>query len=752
MLSFPVVGQAPAARDPAVVKASFVGETVCAGCHSAAAKAWRDSHHALAMQPAADDTVLGDFNDKSFTYFGVTTRFFRKDGKFLVNTDGRDGKLADFEIKYTFGVYPLQQYLIEFPDGRLQALSIAWDSRPKAEGGQRWYHLYPDERIDHTDLLHWTGPYQNWNFTCAECHSTNLRKNYDAANDRYRSSWSEINVSCETCHGAGSRHVAWARGENTNPDKGLAVVFDERAAATWLIDPATGNARRSILQPLRTELETCGRCHSRRTELSEDWRPGHSLSDTHRISLLERGLYHADGQIDDEVYEYGSFRQSKMFVKGVTCSDCHDPHSLKLRANGNGVCLQCHSAEKFETAKHSFHDKVSPPLACVSCHMPTKVYMGVDTRHDHGFRVPRPDRSVRFGTPNACNDCHRDKPPEWAAAAIERWHGPDRKGFQNFGEALHAARSGSPEAADLLHKTVTDPQTPGIAVATAYAEMSRYLTPALIADLRQGLADPDPLIRLGALRGLEGVPPEQRWALANASLSDPVRAVRLQATGLLASMPVGRLSADDRQRFERAAREYVAVQQFNADRPEGRVTLGAFYAQQGEAAKAETEYRAAIKLAPRSIPAYVNLADLYRGLGRDKEGETLLREALAIAPASAELHHALGLLLVRVQRPLDALAMLAKAAEIDPGRARYAYVYAVALNSSGAAPQAMAVLERTHRRHPTDREVLMALVSIARDTGDIATALRYARVLATLDPADARLRGLITDLEKKSAP
>ena len=723
-----------AAQASAAEPATFVGAEICAGCHAAEAGLWRGSHHALAMQKATPATVLGDFANTNFEHFGVTTTFSRSGDKFIARTDGPDGALHDYQIAYTFGVYPLQQYLIEFPDGRIQALSIAWDSRPKAEGGQRWFHLYPNDPMPHDDPLHWTGLSQNWNFTCAECHSTDIHKNYDAATNRYHTTWSEIDVACEACHGAGSRHVAWAKHENTDPDKGLAVAFNERAETTWTIDPQTGNARRSAVQKLRTELETCGRCHSRRAELSEDWHPGHSLSDTHLVSLLERGLYHADGQILDEVYEYGSFRQSKMFARGVTCSDCHDPHSLELRASGDGVCLQCHAAAKYETAAHSFHEGVSPPVACISCHMPTRTYMVVHRRHDHSFRIPRPDRTVSLGTPNTCNDCHQDKPPQWAAAAIERWYGPTRKGFQNFADALHAARSEKPAAASLLHQSVTDPPTPGIAVATEYAQMSRFLTPALLADLRQGLADSDPVIRIGALRGLQGVSPDQRWALAGSLLADPVRAVRVEATALLAAVPPASLSPDQRQQFERAAQEYIEVQRFNADRPEGRVTLGAFFTQRGESAKAEAEYRAAINLAPRSIPAYVNLADLYRGLGRDNDGETVLRNALAIAPDNAAVHYALGLLLVRQHHLPDAVTMFAKATELDPRNAHYAYVYAIALNSSGQRDEARKVLEASHARHEADRETLSALASLARDAGDQPAAAHWIELLSRLDP------------------
>src|SRR5262249_49461813 len=140
----------------AVASLDFVGSETCAACHQKEASLWRTSHHRHAMDHATEESVLGDFSGARFTYYGVQSRFFRKDGKFLVDTDGPDGKLSVFEIKYTFGVYPLQQYLIEFPDGRLQALSIAWDCRPKDKGGQRWFHLYPNEDIRHDDILHWT--------------------------------------------------------------------------------------------------------------------------------------------------------------------------------------------------------------------------------------------------------------------------------------------------------------------------------------------------------------------------------------------------------------------------------------------------------------------------------------------------------------------------------------------------------------------------------------------------------------------
>jgi len=736
--------------------ATFVGSETCAGCHRAEAELWRASQHRLAMQQASDNTVLGDFNDASFDHYGVHSRFFRRNGKFLIETDGADGRLATFEVKYTFGVDPLQQYLVEFPDGRLQALSLAWDSRPQYKGGQRWFHLYPDEEIKHDDVLHWTKLNQNWNFMCAECHSTGVRKNYDAAKDRFATTFAEISVGCEACHGQGSAHVGWARaqqswwpfGKSDDPKMGLAVRFDERRDIVWRRDATTGKPQRNFTPPLvRKEVETCGLCHARRGSFSEDWVPGRPLSDTHVVSALARGLYHADGQMLDEVYNYGSFKQSRMFAAGVTCGDCHEPHGAKLRAEGDGVCLQCHAADKYAAAAHRHHEAVDPALACASCHMPERAYMVVDRRHDHSFRVPRPDLSVKLGTPNACNDCHGDKPAAWAAAAVETWHEPTRKGLQAYAEAFHAAWTDQTDAAALLAVVASDRHAPAIARASALSELAPRLSPSNMNLARTGLSDPDPMVRIGALDMLASVPPGQLWPVVSPLLSDSNRGVRIRAVALLAAVPTASQPPADRERFERAAAEFIAAQRLNADRPEARSTLGNFFARRGRAAEAEAEYQAALRLSPHYAPAAINLADLYRSLGRDQEGESVLRTAITASPRDAGLHHALGLALTRLKRPDDALAELRQAAELDPERARYAYVYGVALHSGGRASEAMAALKENLARHPADRDTLLALVSFHRDAGELATALEYAERLARIAPNDRDVAGLVQTLQ-----
>jgi predicted CXXCH cytochrome family protein len=743
--------------------ATFVGSESCAGCHQTEAKLWQGSQHQLAMAHATEKSVLGDFSGATFDYFGVKSRFFRKDGKYLVETDGADGKLAVFEIKYTFGVDPLQQYLVEFPDGRLQSLSIAWDSRPKDAGGQRWFHLYPKEEIRHDDVLHWTKLNQNWNFMCSECHSTGVRKNYDAANDRFATTFAEISVGCEACHGQGSRHVGWAQdkagwwpfGKIDDPTMGLAERFSERRDASWMPNAETGNVKRSNPpRVLRAEVETCGLCHARRSEFSEAWIPGQWLSDTHMVSPLGRGLYSADGQMLDieEAYNYGAFKQSKMFAAGVTCSDCHDPHSAKLRLSGDNTCLQCHSQEKYAATTHHRHETVSSPLACASCHMPTRNYMVVDKRHDHSFRIPRPDISVKLGTPNACNDCHADKPPEWSAAAIESWHGPNRTGFQNYAAAFHSAWNDEANAATLLAAVITDGKAPAIARASALSELATRATPPTLNLARAAIRDPDPMVRIGALDVLENAPPEQRWSIASPSLSDPIRSVRTRTVSILADVPSARLSESDRGRFDRAAEEFIAAQTFNADRPEARATLGAFYARRGRNREAEAEYQAALRLSPQFTGAAINLADLYRQTGREDAGERVLRTAINTVPADGGLHHALGLSLVRLKRLDEALVELRSAAELAPHDARYAYIYGVAMHSAGQRQEAIAYLKNSLTGHPENRDIILAIVSFSREAGDTATALQYAEQAIKLAPDDPATRTLLDQLRRQTSP
>ncbi len=748
ILGSQVITAALAAEDSAAKAVDYAGSAVCAGCHEKEAQGWKASQHSHAMQEATEGTVLGDFSGAQASHFSSKARFTRKDGRFFVTTEGKDGKEAEFAVKYTFGVDPLQQYLVEFPDGRLQALPYAWDTRPKAEGGQRWFHLYPQEDIPPSDSLHWTGPQQNWNYMCAECHSTSVHKNYDAAKDSFKTSFSEVSIGCEACHGAGAGHVHWT--QNGRPadvaHSGFASAAVSRGAISWSPDSKTGSPSGSTAARAGSVNETCDRCHSRRGEFSETWRPGQALANTHLPAFLTSDLFEDDGQMKDEVFNTSSFQQSKMFAKGVVCTDCHDPHSGKLKAAKSEVCSQCHDAQKFAATEHTGHPQSAASPDCIACHMPVRTYMVVDSRHDHSFRVPRPDLSAKVGTPNTCASCHKDRDAAWATAAIEKWHGPVRKGFQTYAEAFHAARLDQPEASDLLMKVAQDAAAPAIARATALLELGERPSAAVQAEIERGLHDPDLMVRLGALRAMERLPIDVRWTNAKVALADPVRAVRMEAASVLADVPLPNMSDAERKAWDKAAQEYVAAKRFNADRAEERGNLARFYVKQGKADLAEQEYLAAIKLAPKQVPPRVDLADLYRASGREAEAETLLRQTIADTPEAAAAHHALGLALIRQKRYAEAISSLKRATELEPAQPRYAYVYGVALQSTGQSDEARRILTAALLASPSNVEILTALLQDALKSRDLQSALSYAERLRILRPDDASLAKFIERL------
>ena len=717
---------------------SYVGSQSCAVCHPAETERWRGSYHDLAMAEPTEATVLGDFGGVEFTAHGVTSRFYREGKNYFVRTDGPDGTLHDYQIRYTFGWWPLQQYLIGFPGGRLQALGIAWDSRSKAQGGQRWFHLYPDEPLDHTSRLHWTGRDQNWNYQCAECHSTNLEKRYDLKSDSFATTWSEIDVACEACHGPGSRHVAQAQAgkEGTPPtwgkDKGLVVDLSDRGGGVWSWDDKAGVPVRSAPRQNRAQLDVCARCHSRRGQISERYEPGRPLGDTHRLALLEPGLYHADGQILGEVYEYGSFLQSRMHAKGVVCSDCHDPHSLKLKAAGNLVCTQCHLAARYDVESHHHHPPGTAGASCTSCHMPQQLFMVVDERADHSMRIPRPDLSVKLGTPNACNACHKDKTAQWAVDAARQWYGDRIAQRPHYGEQLRAGRTGAKEAGRALVALAADATQPAIARATAVELLQGYAAPANLLTVRRLLKDTDPLVRAAAVRYLEVTDPGTLYELGMPLLSDPVLVVRTEAARTLAPLANQGLPDPEKKQLAAALAEYRATQLATAELPESHLNIGLVELASGDAKAAEQAYRTALRLDRRFGPAYANLADLYRALGRDADGEVVLREGLAVIPDDASLHHALGLLQIRRKDMAGALSSLARAAQLAPDNARYAYVHALAVQSTGDLTQAIAILEGALARHPHDREILAALVLYSEQSGNAEATGEYARRLKDL--------------------
>jgi predicted CXXCH cytochrome family protein len=703
------------AADPV---AGFVGRDQCIDCHEGAYELWVGSDHDNAMDIANEQTVRGDFNDAELEHDGITSRFFRKDDGYFVLTEGPGGEMTEFEVLYTFGIEPLQQYLISFPGGRLQALSVAWDTEEN-----RWFDLYPESTFSPDDWLHWTRNGQNWNGMCADCHSTNLQKNYDVATDSFDTTWSEIDVSCEACHGPGSLHLAWAEidpmARPSIEDYGLVVN-------TAGLDS-------------REQVDLCAPCHSRRSELGDYDHSQNSFLDTQLPSLLAEGTYHVDGQIREEVYVWGSFVQSKMYQNGVWCSDCHDAHSLALHKEGNDLCLQCHQAATFDAYEHHFHQNTvdgqpSDGALCVKCHMPEQPFMVIDYRADHSIRVPRPDLTKDLGVPNACGQsgCHDDQTVDWSVDAFNQWYGAARK--PHFGTVLAKARSGDSGSIGGLISLVEDPLYPVIVRATALDALRAFPGEQTSGVMQRVLADDEPLLRVTAVDTVMADSPEQTVELLAPLLFDPVRVVRLRTASRLSGLGREYFTHDQRQALTRELDDFIETMRASLDFAASGLTLGNLYEQQRDATQAEYFYRTALEVDDLFFPAKANLAILLSQQGRTNESEQLLREVLRDYPDQHDSAYSLALLLVGEGRSDEALPYLARAAEGLPQRPRVHYNYGLLLAQLGKPEEAESALNTARVLEPQSIDYLFALVDFYFKRGQLDAALENAERIISAHP------------------
>jgi len=649
-------------------EASFVGSVECEDCHKVEYDKWEGSHHDLAMDVANEKSVLGDFNNTEITIHGITSRFYMKDGKYFVHTNGPGGDMGDFEITHTFGWYPLQQYLIPFPGGRLQTLHIAWNSKDNF-----WFRVPPDEPIEPDDWLYWTNAAQNWNGMCAQCHSTNLEKNYDPETRTYNTTWSDIDVGCEACHGAGSKHVEWA--EMSDMARPTVSNFELTQQTSGITS--------------REQVELCAPCHSRRGAMGDEIHAKADLLDNYLPSLLTENLYFADGQIEDEVYVYGSFTQSKMYRHDVRCSDCHDAHTIELVKEGNDLCLQCHRAAQYDTKGHHFHkqpDETGEPILsnegetlfevgsgaqCVQCHMPGRVYMGADYRPDHSFRVPDPVLDAAIGAPDACLRCHIDKDSQWSQDSVHQWYGPGQR--SHYGSVIASARQGNPKAGPDLLRLAQDLLYPVNVRATALSMLAAYPGPETTQAMEIALMDEEALIRRTAVTGIF-VPDMERLAkLITPMLYDPVKTVRIEAASRLSGDMAKLLNKEQQAVFQTVLKEYEAAMEYTADFAASRHNLANLYSELDRPDDAVKQYELAIGIDDQFYPAKMNLAVLYSQRGQNEKAERLLRQVVADQPELYDAAYSLGLLLVELQNYSEGVAYLEQASKGLPDRARIHY-------------------------------------------------------------------------------
>lgn len=790
--------------------AKYVGRDACVACHQDQASKFDSSHHDKAMDPATDESVLGNFDNATLVHHDVESRMYRDGSKFMVNTEGPDGNLVDYEVKYVFGLEPLQQYMVEIPRSdqeidsadteglftapRVQVLRLCWDTEKK-----QWFYLPPPdvaEKLAPSDDLHWTGIAQRWNTMCADCHSTNYQKNFevpkshmqlvnkatsDASGEqaenafattmvstnlpdsvgKYNSTYFEIDVSCEACHGPGSVHVSlakqWFPGWSREKGYGLA---DLKATA-------------------ENQIQACAPCHSRRNVISGDFTAGDNFYDHYSSQLIIDGIYYPDGQILDEDYVHGSFIQSKMYHKGIRCSDCHDPHSATLKHTGNQVCTSCHQhpVAKYDSVSHHFHKPGSPGAQCVNCHMPSTTYMSVDARRDHSLRIPRPDVSLRIGTPNACTGCHLepnnvagekreslnlyqdwmlaarqgdpeiqeelDRANKWCDDACEKWYGEDRYREPHFGEAIASALNLEPDAgdrvADLLQ--LKDHRAPALARASAL-EALRASAPARAGQLAAtSTDDPSPIMRSAAAAALSG---HENRKLAvtelESLLDDPVRSVRTEAARNLLNFPAQLWNANASADLRAAIEELTVGLQFSADRSGAHVSLGILAEQQNRSQQAIKHYSDAIAVEGSVTGPRTNLA-------------TLLEANLAQQRTGGPIQEQLAAAIRRLR--LEEMQLLERDMNLLPDNAPIVYRYGLALyinrdSVDNALEKSATHLTRAAELAPENPQFAQAAAMIYQTLKQWDDAIHWGEKALRLSGGDQQYQMLLDQIRQQA--
>ncbi|OOG65908.1 hypothetical protein B0E44_15300 [Flavobacterium sp. A45] len=671
----------------------------------------------------SEKTVKGNFDNITHTADGVTSRFFKKGNKYFINTQGEDGKNHDYEVKYTFGFTPLQQYLVAFPGGRLQVPRVSWDSKQK-----KWYNQYAKQTVSSHDWLHWTGNSQNWNTMCASCHSTNLQKNYDDKTDTYKTTYSIINVSCESCHGAGKQHSDYIKGEDYKDG--------EKIKGSFLKLVKNGSQLEQI--------NTCAPCHARASEISNNHIRSNEIMDNYIPQIPDSEYFFADGQIDDEDYIYTSFLQSKMFSKGVKCSNCHNPHSTKLKKIDNQTCLQCHIPQKYNVPTHTFHPVGSQSSLCVSCHMPGKIYMGNDLRHDHSFRVPRPDLSVTYGTPNACNNCHQDKSNKYLTDAIVKWYGPKRK--YHFADDLIPGSQLNSQSETHLKKLINYTQTPNIIKATAAFYLGKIQTQTSLNTLLKCLHNKDAQVRYRALTSLANFQPTSWVDAVGPLLSDKVRAVRIAAADLYITIPSAQIKDQYKEAFSEAHTELKTYLHYQTDFSVGNIMLADYYLKLQDYSNAEKYYKKGLRKDSQMNYAWLNLSSTYNLLGKNEEALKSLEFALKNDSKNDRIHYNMALLYNEMGNKPAAKNSFAKAVALKSLNPRVYYNYGLLLNEAKKFKEAELILTKGITLNPSASELYYALTFVYIQTNNTIKAQNTAMHLKKLDPNNPEYQELFRNM------
>jgi len=701
--------------------AQYAGSKSCRECHEKAFDLWLGSDHQLAERlpdPKMDREAFDPHRE--FKQPSLTSKLFSEEDHFHIATQGASGEKETFEVERVIGETPIRQYLVRFPRGLLQAVDLSHDPHKN-----EWFNVFGDEDRQPGEWGHWTGRGMNWNTQCASCHNTRLRKNYDETTDSYLTAMAEMSVGCEACHGPMKAHVDWRKEYAGTSDKDPTLrKFDN---TQW--------------------LAACGKCHSRRTELTGDFKPGDPYLD-HFSHVIpdESNIYYADGQVREENYVLTSFLSSKMHHAGVRCVDCHEPHSAKILQPGNALCMRCHTgtypnSPKIDPPTHTHHKLNGEGGQCVNCHMPQTTYMQRDPRRDHGFTIPDPLLTKEHGIPNACNRCHADKDTDWALAAVEKWYGPRmNRPARKRTQWIAKAREGAAGSRENLLQLLREEKTPfWKAVATELLYPWTY-DPEVTTLLLGNLTHTNALLRGTTARALDPLArrnnPRIDSALAKL-LDDPVRKVRVDAAWTL---------RDRVDPQSKAGEDLLRTLTYNVDMPTGALQKGVYHLDRDESKLAEHYFRWAIKLDSYSAPLRHEFAIALSMMGRTSEAIDALKEAIRLEPIEAEYHYKLALAWNETGRTDRTVDSLVRAVQLNPRHSRAWYNLGLARNGMNQPEAAIAALLKAENVEQNDPDIPYARATILLRLRRIPEAVEAAQRALEIQPSYNPARALLQEV------
>ena len=704
---------------PLINAAVYAGSASCRDCHAQEFQLFTNSHHALAERPVDPQSDARFFAPSQSVKHGTQTSEFRKgaDGRFELATLGKT-----FPLERVVGVDPLLQFLVRTGNGRFQVTELAADPKRKD-----WFDIFGCENRLPGEWGHWTGRGMNWNNMCAACHNTALQKNYDEQTDSYSTTMVEAGVGCEACHGPLREHAWWQQQHPRQKN-----------------DPALKRVGRDAM------LDTCGSCHSRRAELTGRFQPGDAFFDHYSLTIPdETDIYYPDGQIRDEDYEFASFLSSKMHAAGVRCVDCHEPHSGKTRETGNALCMRCHGtpiapAPKIDPASHSHHTADEPGGRCVDCHMAQTTYMQRHARRDHGFIIPDPLMTKRWGVPNACNRCHTDKTTDWALQAVDKWYGTKMDRFTRKRTQVIAEAKTEKATADNLLALLKEEKHPyWRAVETGL--LKRWASaPRVTGALLGAAGNTNALVRNMVVRALEPMAGQQVPAIHDVLrqlIDDPSRSVRIEAAWALhGSIDTNSVAGTELLHYLRQ----------NCDQPAGALQLGSFYFDRDEASKAITWFRRAVEWDKNSAPFHHALAVSLSVTGSAQEAVKEMQEACRLSPQDAEYQFKLGLALNEIGDVRGAAAAMEKAVQIDANYAQAWYNLGLAYSALNEPQLAIEKLTHAESVNPSSARYPYARATILSRLGRPQEAREALQRALQIDPSFGDAAEMLKTIDAKA--